>query len=559
MSTDAYFEYDYDLVPVLVGQQTNALATVGRRELGSYDSKTAGWFRFNVPVLNRGIMQYGVLSFFVEELSGGDMDMQIGVAEVDDASTPVDEAAAETQMDTITNWTNFTIRKSDVGQRIYVDVASQLQLLVDRSGWVKDNTAIFYIRSSVSDLGLSQFTRLNTYSFNAATTGDQTNAPQLSGGFAPNLRPPGWPPGVGPSASAKSTWEFKQFGDGRVQPKGYATSTLTFEHTGSANKVTGDGATSVLTFTQTGSAPATIFASATSNIVFGQSGSFQREVSRSATSIWNIRQGINAQRLTFTQSGSFSFERARSAVSALTLTQTGKHDQPRATAQQKLTLTQSGSFVLLTSEGATSELTFTQTASWAGTWMRSATSNLVFSQRGYSMTNFNTGRPTESDPGGTNPGEFWGYGSKNIGYHAGREWPGAPGGTLPGPAVFTLSFGVDVITLPSPIFTDKQQVQSTRINRTTRGGQRIVFADANWVWLEILRYKFQGLSRAEYDAFVDFRQNHIGKEVHLITHEGRQYDGFILDPDSEGTEEILNCGYVVELVFDGKLLTFELP
>jgi hypothetical protein len=118
-------------------------------------------------------------------------------------------------------------------------------------------------------------------------------------------------------------------------------------------------------------------------------------------------------------------------------------------------------------------------------------------------------------------------------------------GNAPAPPVTppTLSTGTVTLTYPfispsttvvlrNPEFENRDLLNFTRINRTTRGGSQIVFADPVWPKSQVLRLSITHLSPAQGRDLLDFLLTSLGKEIGLLDHEGRQWKGIIINPDT---------------------------
>jgi hypothetical protein len=120
-----------------------------------------------------------------------------------------------------------------------------------------------------------------------------------------------------------------------------------------------------------------------------------------------------------------------------------------------------------------------------------------------------------------------------------------------------LGEATDTVELRAPNLDNRERLAFTRINRETRGGRLVVFADPTWPQVHTLVLSFTGLKKTEVDALQDFLKNHLGKEVGLIDWEGRQWVGIITTPsDSAVQDSGGSCGrsWTASLEFEGVLL-----
>ncbi len=121
---------------------------------------------------------------------------------------------------------------------------------------------------------------------------------------------------------------------------------------------------------------------------------------------------------------------------------------------------------------------------------------------------------------------------------------------------------VDTVELRAPNLDNRERLAFNRINRETRGGRLIVFADPTWPQVNTLVLSFSGLKKTEVDSLQDFLQNHLGKEVGLIDWEGRQWVGLITSPTASAVQDSGrpgSCGsFTINLEFEGVMLE-EMP
>jgi hypothetical protein len=112
---------------------------------------------------------------------------------------------------------------------------------------------------------------------------------------------------------------------------------------------------------------------------------------------------------------------------------------------------------------------------------------------------------------------------------------------------FTL-YGVD---LPAPNFTDREELSLTRIQRKTRGGDLKTFSDDQWPKVRTFRYKFDNLTLELVEEFHTFLNQSLGRSITLIDHENRQWNGYIVNPQGEAANFARTCGSTTEFDFDG--------
>lgn len=87
------------------------------------------------------------------------------------------------------------------------------------------------------------------------------------------------------------------------------------------------------------------------------------------------------------------------------------------------------------------------------------------------------------------------------------------------------------LVLRNPEFSDRDVLNFNRINRKTRGGTLVVFADPNWPKTQTLSVQVDNLSHTQRDDLVTFLATSLGKEIGLLDWEGRQWRGLIVTPN----------------------------
>ena len=90
----------------------------------------------------------------------------------------------------------------------------------------------------------------------------------------------------------------------------------------------------------------------------------------------------------------------------------------------------------------------------------------------------------------------------------------------------------NTLVLRNPEFANKDSLNFNRINRTTRGGTLVVFADSQWPKTQTLALEVRALKPLQADDLIDFFDQSLGLEVGLLDHEGRQWQGIITDPET---------------------------
>lgn len=106
------------------------------------------------------------------------------------------------------------------------------------------------------------------------------------------------------------------------------------------------------------------------------------------------------------------------------------------------------------------------------------------------------------------------------------------------------------VTLRSPLFSNQEEIAPIRIQRKTRGGKLITFADNSWVGIRIFRMKFDSLTDQQRIDFFDFLAASLGRPIKFTDHEGQEWTGVITNPDGEASMFNRLCGNTAEFNFE---------
>lgn len=111
---------------------------------------------------------------------------------------------------------------------------------------------------------------------------------------------------------------------------------------------------------------------------------------------------------------------------------------------------------------------------------------------------------------------------------------------LPISTRFQLSYpamggATDTVVLRAPELDSRDRNAFNRINRETRGGRLVVFADAIWPKVNTIACTFIGLTKIEVDTLQEFILNHIGEEIRVIDWDGHAWTGVVIKPNDPAT------------------------
>jgi len=124
-----------------------------------------------------------------------------------------------------------------------------------------------------------------------------------------------------------------------------------------------------------------------------------------------------------------------------------------------------------------------------------------------------------------------------------------PGFRLQYPAIGPIT---DQLILRAPNLGNLDRLAMTRINRETRGGTLIIYADPSWPKVETLLLSFSGLSQQEGQSLLTFMETYLGQEIRLIDWEDRLWKGVIVNPSDPVVPDGPGCKYTASFEFEGE-------
>lgn len=128
----------------------------------------------------------------------------------------------------------------------------------------------------------------------------------------------------------------------------------------------------------------------------------------------------------------------------------------------------------------------------------------------------------------------------SIGSSSNPNTPNAPSTVAPETSRsdnVILRRGNDILTLRLPELGNRDRLDFMRIKRTTRGGTLIVFADPIWPKIQHMQLDFIALSENESQDILTFIENTLGQEIVIYDWVGRNWYGFITNPDTSITRD----------------------
>ncbi len=141
------------------------------------------------------------------------------------------------------------------------------------------------------------------------------------------------------------------------------------------------------------------------------------------------------------------------------------------------------------------------------------------------------------------------------------EYDSTQAGPYPGVSAYTgfrlmypsTGSPTDTVVLRNPNFGNRHRIAPNRINRTTRGGDIVIYKDDVWPTIETLLFQFSNLTKAEADSVHTFMNNHLGERIRLVDHEDRLWVGIITEPGDPVVQDRRGCSFTVSFEFQGEL------
>jgi len=114
--------------------------------------------------------------------------------------------------------------------------------------------------------------------------------------------------------------------------------------------------------------------------------------------------------------------------------------------------------------------------------------------------------------------------------------------------IFTITYDGTTIELPIPIIGDTQNLQTTVINRRTRGGKKRVYHDPQWYAIHSYDYTFKKVNEERKDAFLSLVADAMGDQVTVIDHLDQVFiDMFIVAVGPVLEEHDDGCSYILSI------------
>jgi hypothetical protein len=105
------------------------------------------------------------------------------------------------------------------------------------------------------------------------------------------------------------------------------------------------------------------------------------------------------------------------------------------------------------------------------------------------------------------------------------------------------------LVLRNPQFGNLDTLAYMRINRDSRGGTALIFADPDWPKQEIFEFTINSLSQSKRNELEEFLELSLGQRIKLTDWEGRESIGVITN-NPETTQTGRDCQYSIAIVFE---------
>lgn len=110
----------------------------------------------------------------------------------------------------------------------------------------------------------------------------------------------------------------------------------------------------------------------------------------------------------------------------------------------------------------------------------------------------------------------------------------------------------DSVSIRAPNLGNRDRLTFDRIQRETRGGTLIIYADPQWPKIQTLVLTFSVLKRTEALELLRFMKDHLGVKIGLIDWEQRYWEGVIVTPEEPIVADH-HDSYSASFSFEGEL------
>lgn len=112
------------------------------------------------------------------------------------------------------------------------------------------------------------------------------------------------------------------------------------------------------------------------------------------------------------------------------------------------------------------------------------------------------------------------------------------------------TFGTREYEFRRPILGNTDELSFQRVDRRTRGGDLIIFRDADWPKTETLGLTFDFDTDAEMKRMLNFLRETAGFFIYYRDHENRLWYGLVQNPNAKASQPG-RSSYQITIVFEG--------
>jgi len=109
------------------------------------------------------------------------------------------------------------------------------------------------------------------------------------------------------------------------------------------------------------------------------------------------------------------------------------------------------------------------------------------------------------------------------------------------------------VSIRAPQFGNRDRNAYTRVNRETRGGQLIVYADPTWPQVRTMAVTITGLTKTEVDEVQSLFYNHLGQLIGITDWEGYEWEGVVIDPEQPAVQDGKER-WTITFQFEGEII-----
>ncbi len=111
----------------------------------------------------------------------------------------------------------------------------------------------------------------------------------------------------------------------------------------------------------------------------------------------------------------------------------------------------------------------------------------------------------------------------------------------------------DEVSIRAPQFGNRDRNAYTRVNRETRGGRLVVYADPTWPQIRTMAVTVVGLLKAEVDEIQTLFYAHLGQLIGITDWYGYEWEGVIMDPQEPAVQDGKER-WTITFQFEGQII-----